>query len=208
MNYAPEFVPEPIQRCRCAAAMGRPTGGEVYGFDAAGEVVPQQAAIVLEIFTRFSLGESMKSIVRDLNFRRIPSPGATWKRTGRRRDGCWLISTLHPMLRNERYIGRVVWNKTVWLKDPDSGRRLRRARPDSEWVVTACTPFVEQITWDAVQERFMERASSGNRSGRPRRYLLSGLLTCERCGARLVVTSKAPRYACGPFSTVVPRPVR
>ena len=41
--------------------------------------------------------------------------------------------------------------------------------------------------------------SSGNRSGRPRRYLLSGLLKCERCGARLVVTSKPPRYACGTF---------
>ena len=181
------------------AAMGRPTGGKVYGFDAAGEVMPRQAAVVLEIFTRFSLGETMKSIVRDLNLRRIPSPGATWKRIGRRRDGCWLISTLHPMLRNERYIGRVVWNKTMWLKDPDSGRRLRRARPDTDWVITACTPLVEQGTWDAVQQRFRERVGSGSRSGRPRRYLLSGLLTCERCGARLVVTSKPPRYACGTF---------
>jgi DNA invertase Pin-like site-specific DNA recombinase len=78
------------------AAMGRPTGGKVFGFDAAGEVMPQQAAVVLEIFTRFSLGETMKSIVRDLNFRRIPSPGATWKRTDRRRDGCWLLADFYP----------------------------------------------------------------------------------------------------------------
>ena len=34
---------------------------------------------------------------------------------------------------------------------------------------------------------------------RSNRYLLSGLLTCERCGARLVVTSKPARYACGTF---------
>ena len=180
------------------AVAGRPTGGKVYGFSGDRGVRAEEATTVREIFSRFAAGETMKSIVRDLNLRRVPSPGAAWNRTKRRRDGCWLISTLNPFLQNERYIGRIVWNRSVWVKDPDSGRRLRRTRPESEWVVTEGTALVDLGTWNAVQQRFRERAVGG-RSARPRKYLLSGLLTCERCGSRLVVTSKPARYACGTF---------
>jgi len=63
-------------------------------------------------------------------------------------------------------------------------------------VIGACRHMT--TTWDAVQQRFAERAQP-SRSDRPRRYLLSGLLTCERCASRLVVTSKPPRYTCGTF---------
>lgn len=151
-----------------------------------------------EIFTRFVGGESMKAIARDLNIRKIPSPGSKWQRSARRRDGCWLISALNPLLQNERYAGRLVWNRSVWVKDPDSGQRLRRRRPESDWIVTQCPALIDTTAWDAAQQRFTERAQP-SRSDRPRRYLLSGLLTCERCGSRLVVTSKPPRYTCGTF---------
>lgn len=86
----------------------------------------------------------------------------------------------------------------MWVKDRDSGRRLRRTRPESEWVVAEGTAIVDMGTWNTVQQRFRER-TIGGRSARPRRYLLSGLLVCERCGSRLVVTSKPARYACGTF---------
>ena len=180
------------------ATEGRPTGGKLYGFDSQGREIPSEVEIVREIFARFAVGASMKDIVRDLNVRRIPSPGSSWRRSERRRDGCWLISTLNPLLQNERYVGRVVWNRTVWVKDPDSGRRLRRARPSTDWVVTECPALIDHGTWIAVQQRFTER-SPGKHSKRPRRHLLSGLLTCERCGSRLVVTSNPPRYTCSTF---------
>jgi site-specific DNA recombinase len=116
------------------------------------------------------------------------------------RDGCWLISALNPFLQNERYAGRLVWNRRIWVKDPDSGRRLQRTRPQKDWIITECPALIDVATWNAVQQRFRERARAlPTRSFRPRRYLLSGLLTCERCGSRLVVTSKPPRYACGTF---------
>src|SRR5437016_2996380 len=165
------------------ATMGHPTGGKLYGFDSAGRVIETEAVIVREIFARFAAGEFMKAIARDLNVRKIPSPGFAWQRSVRRRDGCWLISTLNPLLRNERYMGRVVWNRSTWVKDPDSGRRARRMRPESEWVVTPCPAVIDEETWATAQQRLKERAT-GKRLGRPRRYLLSGLLVCERWGAR------------------------
>jgi site-specific DNA recombinase len=180
------------------AMAGRATGGKVYGYNSKGQVIETEAAVVREVFERFAIGESMKSIVRDLNVRRVPSPGSTWQRSSRRKDGCWLISTLNPLLQNERYVGRVVWNRSTWVKDPDSGRRIRRQRPESEWITSSCSALVEGGVWVKVQKRFEER-STGQRVGRPRRYLLSGLLVCESCGARLVVTSKPARYGCGTF---------
>jgi site-specific DNA recombinase len=180
------------------ATLGRPTGGKLYGFDSGGSAIEAEAVVVREIFARFADGESMKAIARDLNVRRVPSPGFAWQRSVRRKDGCWLISTLNPLLHNERYAGRIVWNRSTWVKDPDSGRRTRRKRPESEWVSSECPALIDASTWGRVQQRLKERAT-GKRPGQPRRYLLSGLLVCERCGARLVVTSKPSRYACGTF---------
>jgi hypothetical protein len=95
-------------------------------------------------------------------------------------------------------VGRVIWNRSTWVKDPDSGRRTRRERPESEWSVGGCPALVGDDVWARVQQRCRE-CPTGQRVGRPRRYLLSWLLICEQCGARLVVTSTPARYACGTY---------
>lgn len=166
------------------ARLGRPTGGKAYG----------NTEIVREIFTRFAACESMKSIATDLNRRDIPSPGANWKSRSRPR-GRWLVSALHAMLKNERYIGRLVWNKSQWVKDPDTGIRHRRERPESEWIVRECAPIIDRTVWDRAQARFQARA------GGPRgvlRCLLSGVLECDLCsGKMIVVGGDQRRYVCG-----------
>ena len=161
---------------------GKATGGKPYS----------NPDVVREAFTRFANGEPLKRIASDFNRRGIPSPGADWKpRAGVR--GRWLVSALHSLLKNERYIGKVIWNRSHWIKDPDTGRRLRRERPESEWIVTACDPLIDMDTWNRAQARF--RASSGK--GGRRSYMLSGLLECAICGAKLIVIGGSQRrYVC------------
>lgn len=72
------------------AKAGRPTGGRAYGYRD-GKIDRGEAFIVLEIFGRFADGMSPRSIAADLNARRIPSPGASWKRSQRRSAG-WMGS--------------------------------------------------------------------------------------------------------------------
>jgi site-specific DNA recombinase len=133
------------------AENNRSTGGKLYGYDNGGNVIEAEGAIVREIFERTAAGESMRTIANDLNARDVPSPGAKWNRSERRHDGRWLVSVLNAMLQNERYIGRLVWSKSQWVKDPDTGKRIRRDRPESEWTVTECPALVEAAGFLALR---------------------------------------------------------
>lgn len=59
------------------------TGGRAYGYRN-GKVGKGEAYIVREIFGRFADGASCRTIAADLNARRIPSPGSSWRRATRR----------------------------------------------------------------------------------------------------------------------------
>lgn len=167
------------------ARTGQATGGKAY----------ENAEIVREVFARAASGETLKAIVSDLNRRGIPSPGASWKQRASPR-GKWLLSALHSLLQNERYIGKVIWNRSQWVKDPDSGKRKRIERPQSEWIIQACEPVVDEVTWSRVQARIRHRPGKGG----VRRYLLSGLLECATCGSKMVVMGGSQhRYVCSAF---------
>lgn len=177
----------------------KPTGGRAYGFNGTREPVEAEAAIVREIFSRHAAGESMKAIASDLNARGIPSPGAAWKRETRRSDGRWLVTSVHTLLHNELYLGRVIWNRREWRKDPDSGRRTSRERPRSEWIVheDPKAALIDAATWASCHERLGKKG--GGQVGPPR-YILSGLLECGICGAKFVISGgRGHRYVCGTY---------
>lgn len=180
------------------ARLGKPTGGRSYGYNSQRNVVEEEAAIVREVFTRYAAGDTQKSIASDLNARSVPSPGASWKRKTRRTDGRWLVSGVHTLLHNELYVGRLVWNRREWVKDPDTGRRQCRERPRTEWIVHEVPKLaiVDRPTWDRVRARDSAQAVYGSRMARPK-YLLSGLLDCGVCGSKFIVMGgEQSRYVC------------
>lgn len=168
------------------ARLGKPTGGKAL----------DDPELVREIFTRFAAGESMRAIASDLNRRGIPSPGATWKAKSRRPRGTWQISALHALLHNERYAGELIWNRSQWIRDPDTGKRLRRERPRSEWIIRKIPALVDGATWERVQARFTTRREFGATV----RGVLSGVLECALCGGKMIITGGSQRrYVCGTF---------
>ena len=159
------------------------------------EIDEREAAIVRQIFRAYTDGKSMKAIVHRLNFEGVPFPAKDTKRGPARRG--WAVSTIHVMLGNEKYAGVWIWNKTRFLKDPDSGRRRPIARPPEEWIRHDRPELriIEPDLWRAVQDRLaviratlkVERGRLRGRSSAaysPR--LLSGLVRCGACGARMV----------------------
>jgi site-specific DNA recombinase len=187
------------------------TGGRAYGYRDAGKVVDQEQAVIVQtIFEQYAAGFSPLSIAQRLNALRVPSPGSLWKRTERRRDGSWMPSAILAILNNERYIGRIVWNRCRWVRSArDSKKRRRILNPESEWVIYTDESLrvVPNELWTAVKDRQQAahqaigdrisrgiKRSSAQRTGRQPRYLLSGMLRCE-CGSTLTMVNKVS-YRC------------
>jgi site-specific DNA recombinase len=178
----------------------RPTGGRAYGYRG-GKVDAGEALIVREIFSRFADDASCRRIAAELNARGVPSPGSSWKRETRRASG-WMASTIRVIVRNERYRGVVRWNTSEWRKDPDSGKRLPRARPASEWIThtNETLRIVSDELFSRAQQCFRQRRDGDARlkaGGKPR-YSLSGLLVCSMCKAHYILAD-GRAYGCSGY---------
>ena len=184
---------------RANAEQGLATGSRLYGYRSAPggatAIVEAEAQVVREIFARFAAGETGRAIAGDLNARAIPSTrGGAWtgvQIVGNRKRGNGVLYT-------ELYAGVKVWNRMTVVKDPDTGKRLPRMHPPSEWKRTPAEPLriVPQALWDAVQGRKAVEGElhPGQISAR-RRGVLSGLLKCGCCAASYTSYSKT-RLVC------------
>lgn len=105
---------------------------------------------------------------------------------------------------NESYIGRMVWNKRNYCKNPKTERRTARVNDASEWVLADVPEMriVSDELWQRVKERQTEigelfdfgqrnRLNATHRPG----YLLSHLLECAECGGPYAISGK-DRYSC------------
>jgi site-specific DNA recombinase len=189
---------------------GKSGGGNSYGydvvksFDATGEPVrgsrivdEAEAQIVNRIFREYAGGASPKQIAVRLNRDRVAGPAG--------RD--WSFSTIYGsskrgngILNNEMYVGRIVWNRQRFIKDPDTGKRVSRLNPREEWVTQEVPELriVDQDLWDAVKARqkaVMVNSATGAENSfwerRRPRYLLSGLARCGVCGGGYSMISAA-----------------
>lgn len=180
------------------ALAGASAGGLPYGYrvtDVGQRAVDDaQAAIVRRVFAAYLAGESPRAIAAALNRDRIPSArGSTWAMTAIHGD----LRRGIGMLVNPIYAGRPVWNRSRWVKHPESGRRVRQERPQSEWIEQHHPELaiVDAATWHAVQARLRGCSVPTGNAGRPMRHLLSGLLRCGACGGPMVVID-AYNYGC------------
>lgn len=187
---------------------GLSAGGRTYGYTSEDAAIgrrmiidEEQALHVRWIFQRFAEGWSVQRIARALNERGVPSP----------RGSSWAVSALWGsaaqgtgLLNNELYIGRVIWNRRQWIKDPETGRRTPVERPQSEWQVREQPELriIDQALWDATrvrtglsQARGAATAAALVKRGRPARSLFGGLLLCGACGGPVIAVNRE-RYGC------------
>lgn len=196
------------------ALKGLHTGGRCYGYDNVreGDSVRQQinaaeAAIVRRIFELAANSCSLKVIARMLNEEHV-SPARP--RAGKQ-YATWCPTAIRAMLYRELYAGRIVWNRSHFVKKPGTNKRLRRERPRSEWSVVEKPELriIDADLWERVQtrlswvaEKYAKPAHPGLRhraSTSP--YLLTGFLKCGSCGANLVIVTGRtkgahPKYGC------------
>jgi DNA invertase Pin-like site-specific DNA recombinase len=145
-------------------------GGRIYGYrpvtDARGALVKGalaidefEAAVVRGILRDFAGGLSPIAIATRLNNEGIVSPSYG---SERRSSGRWKQNTINGnrargtgILNNELYIGRRIWNRLTWTKNPHTERRVPKLNPESDWVIADVPELriVDQALWDEVKAR-------------------------------------------------------
>ncbi|MCR9177831.1 MAG: recombinase family protein, partial [Alphaproteobacteria bacterium] len=178
-------------------------GGNSYGYDvvkaldAQGEpdrgqrtINPEQAEVIRRVFDLFASGHSPRDIAKILNNERIPGPrGALWRDTTIRGH----ITRGTGLLNNELYIGRLVWNRQRYIKDPSTGKRVSRINDAADLIVKEVPELriVDDVLWEKVKARQHGiRTSEPVRKIRESRFwehrrpkhLLTGLVFCAACG--------------------------
>ncbi len=159
------------------------------------EIEETEAAVVRRVFDMYSTGAGLAQIAKTLNAEGVLAPQPPRTRTMR----AWCVSSLHEMLRNERYRGVYVWNRTEKRRNPETGRKVSKPRPESEWIRAEVPDWriVSDEQWAAVVERLrflretLPHSVVGgiNRTEQSRTYLFSGLLVCAACNSRMVIVS-------------------
>jgi len=146
-------------------------------------VVPSEAAVVRKIFQLFGDGLGEKTIARQLN------ASETHKR--------WRANTIYLMLRNPRYLGRCVFNRREWRKNPETGKRVYRWRPSEQWESKQIEELriVENEVWQKAQVRIATRPHLFSQRRTATIHLLSGLLYCDSCGGRFSIVAR-DYYGC------------
>ena len=157
------------------------------------KIIPEEARIIKRVFNDFVNGVPLHKIVKILNEEKVSCR--------KKLRGGWNVSTLSRILKNEKYKGTYIWNRTTTIKDPMTGKKKQILRPRSEWILREKEEFkiVDSELWEKAQKRFEENKNSHplpKGFGRQKSYveanpahLLSGNMTCGVCGGSIVLVS-------------------
>ena len=155
----------------------------------------EKIATVRELFNRYANSDiGLRGLADDLNQRGVKSP----------RGGKWHQGTIRDMLKNPVYVGDYRWNRRREGKyhsvgdGKAQGRHKREVRGDkarviyndsSQWIVkeNAHDGIIDRGEFDSVQAKLAkkkQRSGTWTKNNRGR-YLLSGLVCCAHCSAKM-----------------------
>jgi len=169
------------------------------------EIVPEESAVIVRIMELRAAGFSFARIAKILNAEGVPAPKRKYK--GRVQD-YWVASSIKEITKNELYHGVRVWNRTQKLLHPTEGTKIKRARPQAEWVRVEVPSLriVSDELWQQVQEvnqrmkgKIYGRRQGGfNRTAASQGYIFSPVMCCGLCGGKfsIIIGGKRARYGC------------
>jgi site-specific DNA recombinase len=184
------------------AKEGKVPGSVAYGYrivlgkKGEPEINPDKAKIVRRIYAEYLKGASPRAIAIGLTRDGIPAPaGGRWNAPTIAGGG----TARYGILTNPMYVGRIVWNKNRQVRNPDNGKKVKRATPDNQVEGNAeRLRIIDQETWDAAQALRASRARVHfGPSGRSKRspflarskHLLADMLRCGVCGGHMRIRS-------------------
>lgn len=163
---------------------GREPKVPIYGYRHTDEalyiIVPEEAAIVKEIFTRYAHGETPGQIMHDMIARNVPPPaGNSWK-----------LLQIARMLHNEKYTGDVVLQKH-YIESHLTHKEVKNRGEVPFYHIHNAHPAIidRHLFAQAAAVSRMRQVKTGNSS-----YPYDTMLSCPLCRETLVHGSLYPVY--------------
>ena len=137
-------------------------------------VEPSEAAVVLEIYTRYNDGQTMNEIITELNSRGIKT----------KRGNAFNKNSLYTILKNRHYLGEYIFRGTTFPG--------------------AFPAIVPTELFDEVQARMTKNKAASARKKADEPFILTTKIFCGDCGAGMIGESGTSRtgdvhyyYKCG-----------
>lgn len=152
------------------------------GEDGKPEIVPEEAEIVRNIFEWFLAGRTPREIVAMLQADGVQTKCGKVK---------WQVSTILRILKNEKFCGDAILQKTVTLDCISKTHKKNTGEAPMYYVHNNHDPIISRETFNKAQEELLRRnalkpatSSTVTAQGRYSRYALSEILHCDECGSR------------------------
>ena len=151
------------------------------GEDNKPKIVPEQAETVRRIFASYLAGYSVPQIKAELDAERVPAACG---------NPVWSTQKIQYMLKNEKYIGDALLQKTYVVDCISKQMRKNRGEIAQYYIENNHEGIIPRKTFHMVQEEIARRSAKrrvtekalserGKYSGK---YALSELLVCGECG--------------------------
>ena len=150
------------------------------GKDDQPEIIPEEAEVIKRIFRSYVAGESVAGIAKALNAEGIPAP---------LQKGEWTDTTLRRILKNERYCGDVILQKT-YVTDPISKKvRQNNGELPKVYIKNNHASIISRELYERAQQegarrsskRKVSKASITEQGKYSSLYALSEILVCGEC---------------------------
>lgn len=138
------------------------------------EIVVEESKIVIEIFDLILKGESTETIANILNRRNVKT----------KRNRKWSPSTIRGIIKNEKYIGDALFQKT--FTDDNFNRHKNKGEKNSYYIENHHEAIISRETFQkanqVLQQRGLEKGNGKDKSKYSNRYTFSGIIVCGECG--------------------------
>ena len=163
-------------RIRKMFQSGRPNTGNMLGYrlkDGKLRIVPEEAAIVRQIFADYLSGMGKLAIAKKLNSQGIAT----------KFGGPWVSCTIDKILRNEKYAGEMILQKTFQQDHISKKKRFNQGELPKYYVKNSHEPIVSREIFEQVQQTIANRAAKYHPAKvMPVEYPFTGRIFCENCG--------------------------
>ena len=163
-------------RIRKMFEQGRPNTGNMLGYrllDGKLNIIPEEAEIVKTIFADYLSGMGRNAIVKKLNNAGIST----------RSGALWREDALYRILRNEKYSGDMLLQKTFRLDHLSKKKQINRGELPMYQVIDSHDAIIDKETFAKVQFEIAHRVARFHYKPQPKKqYLFTSLICCGQCG--------------------------